>query len=366
MRSPSNSAGPRTYRWSRATSWPPGTAPAGPACCATAEWWPRAAPEQKLQVIEALQAAGQVVAMVGDGANDAAAIRAADIGIAIAARGSAAARNAANLVITSDDVSILLAAAEGRALWRSVADAISVLIGGNAGEIGFSVLGTLLSGASPLSTRQIMLVNLLTDMFPTMAVAVTPRRDETTPDDLDDRGDPGDPGDATHYPAHDPDDPDDSDDPDDEVSRPDGTSTSTPTGLAALGDPLTHQIRERGIVTALGAGTAWLIGTLTPGSARRTSTMALCGVVGAQLTQTVTGRRHSPLVLATAVGSAAVLAVLIETPLISHFFGCRPLGPVAWAGVATAMCVAMIGPRWVPAFEGLIERLEATFREETS
>ncbi|GGJ69310.1 cation-translocating P-type ATPase [Streptomyces brasiliensis] len=284
----------------------------------------RVAPEQKLHVIEALQAAGRVVAMVGDGANDAAAIRASDIGIGIAARGSAAARNAADLVITSDDLSMLVAAvAEGRDLWRSVADAISVLIGGNAGEIGFSVLGTLLSGSSPLSTRQILLVNLLTDMFPAMAVSVTPR-DETTEDNPDDES---------------------------------ALAESTPVGVAALGDPLTRQIRERGIVTTLGASTAWLIGTITPGSARRTSTMALCGVVGAQLTQTVTGRRHSPLVLVTVLGSAAVLIGLIQTPLISQFFGCTPLGPVAWAGVATAMAVAALGPRLVPGIEELVRRL---------
>ncbi|MFB8183501.1 HAD-IC family P-type ATPase [Streptomyces sp. NPDC055966] len=60
----------------------------------------RVAPEQKLQIVEALREAGRVVAMDGDGANDAAAIRAADVGVGIAARGSAAARNAADLVIT--------------------------------------------------------------------------------------------------------------------------------------------------------------------------------------------------------------------------------------------------------------------------
>ncbi|OIJ96205.1 haloacid dehalogenase [Streptomyces sp. MUSC 14] len=289
----------------------------------------RVAPEQKLHVVEALQEAGRVVAMVGDGANDAAAIRAADIGVGIAVRGSAAARNAADLVITSDDLSMLVAAvAEGRALWRSVADAISVLIGGNAGEIGFSVLGTLLSGSSPLSTRQMLLVNLLTDMFPAMAVSVTPR-DETADE------------------------------------RPDGESAltdSAPVGLTALGDPLTRQIRHRGIVTTLGATTAWLIGTVTPGSARRTSTMALCGVVGAQLTQTVIGRRHSPLVLLTALGSAAALAVLIETPGVSQFFGCTPLGPIAWAGVATAMAVAALAPHAIPTIEQHLSELGARLR----
>jgi cation-transporting ATPase I len=113
----------------------------------------RVAPEQKLHVIEALHAAGRVVAIVGDGANDAVAIRAADVGAGIVARGSAAARNTADLVVTDDDLTVLInAVTEGRALWASVADAVSILLGGNAGEVGFTVLGTLLSGASPLST----------------------------------------------------------------------------------------------------------------------------------------------------------------------------------------------------------------------
>ncbi|HEV7451133.1 MAG TPA: cation-translocating P-type ATPase, partial [Pseudonocardiaceae bacterium] len=268
----------------------------------------RVAPEQKLQVIEALRAADRVVAMVGDGANDAAAIRAADVGIGIAARGSAAARNAADLVLTDADLTVLFeAVTEGRALWRSVTDAISILLGGNGGEVGFTVLGTLLSGASPLSTRQLLLVNLLTDMFPAMAVAVTPTDDHHA---------------GNHV----------------------GQGTG-PVGTAMLGAPLTRQIRHRGILTGLGATTAWLIGTLTPGSARRTSTMALCGLVGTQLTQTLIGRHRSPLVLATSLGSATVLVGIVQTPGLSHFFGCTPLGPLAWAGVGAGIATAAAGPR---------------------
>ncbi|MFI9627060.1 cation-translocating P-type ATPase [Streptomyces sp. NPDC052042] len=284
----------------------------------------RVAPEQKLQVVEALQEAGRVVGMVGDGANDAAAIRAADVGIGIAARGSAAARNAADLVITNDELSVLIdAIGEGRALWRSVADAISILLGGNAGEVGFSVLGTLLSGTSPLSTRQLLLVNLLTDMFPAMAVAVTP---------------------------HDP--------------EPAGESTAAvaPVGLAVLGPPLTRQIRHRGVITGVGAAVAWLLGGLTPGSVRRTSTMALCGVVGAQLTQTVVGRRHSPLVLVTVLGTAVVLITLVQTPGVSHFFGCTPLGPVAWTGVAIGVGTAAFGPRVLPHADRLLSDLASRVR----
>ncbi|RLV04624.1 ATPase [Streptomyces griseocarneus] len=285
----------------------------------------RVAPEQKLQVVEALQQAGRVVAMVGDGANDAAAIRAADVGVGIAARGSAAARNAADLVLTGDELSALVdAVAEGRALWRSVADAISILIGGNFGEVGFTVLGTLLDGASPFSTRQLLLVNLLTDMFPAMAVAVTPQDGEQGP-----QGCP---------------------------------SGDTPVGIAALGAPLTRQIRQRGLVTGFGAATAWLFGRLTPGTARRTSTMALCGVVGAQLTQTMLGRQRSPLVLATAFGSALVLAGIVQTPVVSHFFGCTPLGPVAWTGVGAAVAVAAFSPWALPPAERLLATLGERLR----
>ncbi|MET7292945.1 cation-translocating P-type ATPase [Streptomyces griseoloalbus] len=266
----------------------------------------RVAPEQKLHVVEALQQAGRVVAMAGDGANDAAAIRAADVGVGIEARGSAAARNAADLVLTTGDLSVLVdAVGEGRALWRSVADAVSILIGGNAGEVGFSVLGTLLAGSSPLSTRQLLLVNLLTDMFPAMAVAVTPSDDPAT---------------AAH-------------------------AATGPMGLDVLGAPLLRSIRRRGVTTCLGAVTAYLIGRLTPGTERRSTTMALCGVVGAQLVQTLSGRRHSPLVWATALGSAAVLAALVQTPVVSHFFGCTPLGPVAWLGIALAITLSALAPR---------------------
>ncbi|MGW5137353.1 cation-translocating P-type ATPase [Streptomyces sp. NPDC004135] len=278
----------------------------------------RVAPEQKLHVVEALQQAGRVVAMAGDGANDAAAIRAADVGVGVESRGSAAARNAADLVLTTGDLSVLVdAVAEGRALWRSVADAVSILIGGNAGEVGFSVLGTLLAGASPLSTRQLLLVNLLTDMFPAMAVAVTPSDDPSTAEHADDG----------------------------------------PMGLNVLGAPLLRSIRRRGITTCLGAVTAYLIGRLTPGTERRATTMALCGVVGAQLVQTLSGRRRSPLVWVTALGSAAVLAALVQTPGVSHFFGCTPLGPVAWAGVALAIALSALAPRLerLPAVHALYD-----------
>jgi cation-transporting P-type ATPase I len=128
-------------------------------------------------------------------------------------------------------------------------------------------------------------------------------------------------------------------------------------GPATLGEPLTHEIRQRGVITGAGAATAWLIGSLTPGSPERTSTMALCGVIGSQLTQTVAGRRDSPLVLGTVISTAAVLVALVQTPAVSRFFGCTPLGPLAWTGVATAIGTASLGPQVLPQAEQLLAGL---------
>ncbi|MER7191609.1 cation-translocating P-type ATPase [Streptomyces flaveolus] len=277
----------------------------------------RVAPEQKLQVVESLRDAGRVVGMVGDGANDAAAIRAADIGVGISARGSAAARNAADLVVTGDDLLVLVEAVrEGRALWHSVADAIAILIGGNAGEVGFGIIGTVLGGSAPLSTRQMLLVNLFTDLFPAMAVAVTETGDAEQ--EKDDAG--------------------------------------APLGTAVLGAPLIRQIRHRAMTTALGATAAWLFGRFTPGTRRRSTTMALCAVVGTQLAQTLADRRGSRLVQVTSVGSAVALVALVQTPGASQLFGCTPLGPLAWTGVAAAIALALAGQRALPVVEEAVER----------
>ncbi|MBT2436035.1 cation-translocating P-type ATPase, partial [Streptomyces sp. ISL-22] len=302
----------------------------------------RVAPEQKLQVVEALRDAGRVVGMVGDGANDAAAIRAADIGVGISARGSAAARNAADLVLTDADLTVLIeAVAEGRALWHSVADAIAILIGGNAGEVGFGLLGTLLSGSAPLSTRQMLLVNLFTDLFPAMAVAVTPKEPEDTDAAEGRPGRRGGEGAASSEPGQ---------------GDPIASEGTEPLGTSLLGEPLIRKIRHRALTTTLGATAAWLIGRFTPGTARRSTTMALCAVVGTQLAQTLADRRSSPLVRATALGSGAALVVLVETPGISHLFGCTPLGPLAWAGVAASIALAVAGQRAVPHLERMVMR----------
>lgn len=132
----------------------------------------RVTPAHKVRIVAALQRMGRVMAMTGDGANDAPAIRLADVGIAIGRRSTQAARDAAALVVVDDRIETLVAAVlEGRALWASVREAVAILVGGNLGEIGFTLAGTTLGGRSPLNARQLLLVNLLTDAVPSVAIA---------------------------------------------------------------------------------------------------------------------------------------------------------------------------------------------------
>ena len=200
----------------------------------------RGTPAHKVRAVQAFQRLGRTVAMTGDGANDAPAIRLADVGIALGRRGTPAARAAADLVVTDDRLETILAAlVEGRAMWASVREALGVLVGGNLGEIGFTVLGASTTGTSPLTARQLLLVNLLTDLAPSLALAV--RAPQAS--------------DARSLLAEGPE--------------------------ASLGDALNREIGLRAVATAGGATLAWAQAQATPyGSPARARTVALAALVG--------------------------------------------------------------------------------------
>jgi cation-transporting ATPase I len=255
----------------------------------------RVAPSQKVRIVESYQRCGRSVAMTGDGANDAAAIRLADAGIALGGgNGNAAARAVADVVVTDDRIETIVdAIVEGRAMWESVRSAVAILVGGNLGEIGFIVFGTAVSGASPVNARQLLLVNLLTDMAPALAIALREPPDRT-PERLLHEG-------------------------------PD----------ASLGGALSREIAVRAGTTAAGATAAWAVASAT-GTPTRARTVALAALVGTQLAQTLVSGGRSPVVVGASMVSAGALVVAIQTPGVSQFFGCRPLGPVGWATATTA------------------------------
>ncbi|MCV7411970.1 hypothetical protein AWC05_14350 [Mycobacterium florentinum] len=256
----------------------------------------RMSPEQKVQIVQQISNSGVVTAMVGDGANDAAAIRAAAVGVGVSSHGSDPARGAADVVLTEGRVgSLLEAIEEGHRLWQQAQAAVGMLLGGNAGEVAFNMYGTMVRGMAPLTARQILLVNILTDVFPTTAVAVSAVRNMRAPSER---------------------------------------------GINI--DDLMQTVAIRGAATTVGASASWSLATFTRAAPQRAATVGLVGLVTTQLGQTLLDSRD-PLVVSTVAGTFVAMAALITTPGLSQLVGCVPLGPLGWIeGVAPAAALTLL------------------------
>lgn len=254
----------------------------------------RVTPLDKLRIVESLQRQGHAVAMTGDGVNDAPALRLADVGVAMGRGGTEVARQAAAVVLADDDFSSLVEAlVEGRSFWRNIRRALSLLLGGNLGELALMVGASVLGFQAPMVTRQILAVNLVTDALPSLAVALQAPETRTL-------------------------------------------SSLSREGAASLDAPLRNAVLARGGITA-GPALAAYIMSLRRGLPEARS-VAFASIVATQLAQTLqAGRSEGSItrpVLGAVGGSALLMAGALMLPPLSGFLGLVVPSLAGWLLIA--------------------------------
>ena len=302
----------------------------------------RTSPAHKLAIVSALTAAGEVVAVTGDGVNDAPALKAADIGVAMGRRGSDVAKEAAVMVITDDNfASVVTAVQEGRAIYLNMGKFVTYIFASNVPELVPFLAFVLLGIPLPLTIMQILAVDLGTDLLPALALGAEPPE-------------PG------------------------VMDRPPRMRSERLLDTHRL----LHAYGFLGLAEAalsLGAffWVYWLAGW-RPGMAMasegdlytRATTMTLAAIVACQVGNVFACRTErasifrvgvfrNPLVFVGIVAEVAMLLVLMLVPPLQHVFGLLPLGLDEW-GVLLLLPPAMLGLE--EARKCLVRRLEARGR----
>jgi Ca2+-transporting ATPase len=264
----------------------------------------RVEPADKLTLVERLQSRGEIVAVTGDGINDAPALRRADVGISMGLSGTEAAREASDVVLTDDNFATIVAAVqEGRRIGDNLRTFVAFLLSANVGEVLLFAFAVLAGLGAPMTVVQVLAVNLLTDGLPAIALARDPASADT-------------------------------------MRRP-------PAQLGTLlGRELTLALGAAGLAVGLAATAAYLAGrALDPGAAQ---TMAFATIALAELILVFSvrtpnrpawrGSRNAALLVAV-IGSAVVVAAAIYLPAARELAGTEALGPLE-LGLVLALSLA--------------------------
>jgi len=268
---------------------------------ATAQVYSRLSPEAKLRLIASLQRRGEVVAMLGDGVNDAAALRKADIGVAMGLRGTDLAKEAADIILADDRFATVAAAVEeGRIIYANVRKAVHYLVACNLAELLVVLVAVMAGLPPPLFPLQILWLNLLTDTAPALALAL----------------EPGEPGVMRQPPR-----------------RPEER-------LLGAGDarPLAGYAVLIAGVTLL----AFTWGLHRPGGAERAATLAFTTLALAQILHLGTARRAGPVVSwPHALANSGAVAAAVSTILLQVL-------AVEWSPLAAVLRVTpLTGGEWL-------------------
>lgn len=263
----------------------------------------RATPLDKLRIIESLRRCGHTIAMTGDGVNDAPALRLADVGVAMGRSGTEVARQAADLVLLDDDFATLVEAlVEGRSFWRNMRRSLGLLLGGNLGELGLVAGASLFGTQAPLTTAQILAVNLLTDALPALSVVL-------------------------QKPEH------------------RNLAILSREGMGALNETIRRDVVRRGTATALPSVVAYVATLMTTGNPLHARSVAFASVVSTQLAQTLDAgyaeRGLTLPVLQAVTVSGAMLAAAFGVPVLQSTFGLAMPGVWGWSVVGAAAVSAV-------------------------